>query len=107
MAAEQRKFGKDDGEKEATMGEWMYSKVKESIVESIPIESVKNLPVTYTVMFGLLVTGLQLVAFLYFTVSGYQTSQKSEFMSLDQNAGRCEQMPSSGKILSRLIYLSL
>ncbi len=58
-------------------------------LENIPTDYAKQLPLKYSIYFGICAYSLSLLTLIYFAVSGYIQISKQQFISLDSTAGDC------------------
>ena len=61
----------------------------DKFIENIPSDYVKQLPIKYSVYFGIFAYSISICTLLFFAVDGYLNISKQQFISLDKNAGYC------------------
>lgn len=88
----------------AASGEYAKQKLRDTLIDSIPVDFVKALPSKYSLSAGVFVICLQMAIFLYFTISGYLADQSAFFISLDKSSGICVEVPRAGTALALYLF---
>jgi hypothetical protein len=71
---------------------WIVKKIKKSFIDSIPMESVKEMPEQYMYFFGTLTHSFVTFCFIYFIYTGYFNARRQNFISLDSSSGQCSEV---------------
>ena len=84
--------GKLDKEEQVveTMSEFITRTIDEAIIDNIPLEAIKELPLYYKYVLGIFAELLMAGMFAYFMYSVYVQGRSSAFISLDINSGDCQ-----------------
>mmetsp|Transcript_696 Transcript_696/g.1141 ORF Transcript_696/g.1141 Transcript_696/m.1141 type:complete len:507 (-) Transcript_696:1041-2561(-) len=83
-------FVDDEKPKEETLWEYLTRTADAKFVDSIPLESIKELPTEFMYFFGALAHLMTLVCFIYFIYTGYHAARSIQFISLNKNDGECK-----------------
>jgi hypothetical protein len=73
-------FGEQEALRDETLVEYIVRTVDDKFIETIPIESIKQLPKTYMYMLGALTHALATACFIIFVMRGYRHATTKEFM---------------------------
>ena len=79
-----------DGVQDETMLEFIKSKLIRSFVDNIPLEAIRELPGSYMFVFGSIAYVVSTCIFLYFILTGFKRNIRTEFISLDDGDGVCQ-----------------
>jgi hypothetical protein len=87
------KLAKDDDDEEETFKDWVFEKLNDMFIKSLPMDSIRELPPFYMYVVGTVVQIVALLMFLSFIQQGYQQGITQQYISLQANNGICESVP--------------
>jgi len=76
--------------KKVTIKEFVLEKLDDIFRDSLPIDTLRELPRPYFYFFGIITRTLSVVVFIIFCLLTYKNEIRQTFISLDSNAGNCQ-----------------